>query len=336
MATIHDVARTAEVSATTVSHVLNDSRHVSDDLRARVLSAIETLGYTPNRLAAGLRRKQTSTIGLVVPDNTNPFFAAVARAIEDASFEQGFSVILCNSDGDAAKEKFYINVLLEQRVDGTVLVAANSSADLLAPLLDSGMPLVLIDRDLPNATTMVDKVLSDNLGGGLQAVQHLLALGHRRIACVTGPSHVSPSANRVTGYRQALTDAGIALDEDLIVRGHFDFVSGFAATQRLLDLTAPPTAIFACNDLMAVGALSALVERGRRVPDDISLVGFDDIPLASYTNPRLTTVAQDQRALGAVATELLLARVKDRQRLAQVHICPTSLVLRASTAAAPA
>jgi len=170
----------------------------------------------------------------------------------------------------------------------------------------------------------------------LLAVQHLLALGHRRIACVTGPSHVSPSANRVTGYRQALADAGIAVDEELVIRGHFDFASGFAATQRLLDLTAPPTAIFACNDLMAVGALSALVQRGRRVPDDISLVGFDDIPLASYTNPRLTTVAQDQRALGTVATELLLARVKARQRPAQVHFCPTSLVLRASTAAEPA
>lgn len=332
MTTIHDVARQAGVSATTVSHVLNDSRYVSDDLRARVLDAVEALHYTPNRMAVGLRRKQSLIIGLVVPDNTNPFFALVARAIEDTAFAQGLSVILCNSDSNADKEQFYINALIEQRVDGIVLVATTTSPKPIEPLLARNVPLVLIDRDLPGAT--VDKVLSDNLGGGMLATRHLLALGHRRIACITGPSQASPSASRVTGYHKALEEVGVLADDNLVVRGAFDFNSGYAATAALLQHADPPSAIFACNDLMAVGALRAAVAAGVAVPQQLSIVGFDDIPLAAYVAPRLTTVAQDQRCLGSLAAELLLARIRGNERPGVVHLCPTQLVVRESTAGA--
>jgi len=327
---MRDVAERAGVSVTTVSHVINETRPVSDELRQRVLSAIEELGYQPNVLARSLRRGKTHTIGVIVPDSVNPFFAEVARGIEDASFEHGYNVILCNSDGDLDKELLYTNVLAEKQVDGILFVAAGVSTENIRALQARRMPLVVVDRKIPGVS--VDEVLTDNARGGYLAARHLLDLGHRRIGCITGPSDVTPSAERVTGYRRALEEAGIPVDKTLIVKGDFQYESGHQATCQLLSTDDPPTAVFACNDLMAIGTISAAVELGRKVPVDLSVVGFDDVRLASFTNPSLTTVVQPKYEMGVLAATMLLERIRDHNIPPRRQLLDVSLLVRQSTA----
>lgn len=330
IATMRDVAERAGVSVTTVSHVINDTRPVSDELRRRVLASMANLGYQPNRLARSLRRGQTHTIGMIIPDSANPFFAEMARGVEDTSFENGYSVILCNSDGDLNKELLYTNVLTEKRVDGILFVAAGLSTDRIRDLQTQRTPLVVVDRDLPDAA--VDSVLTDNAQGGWLAARHLIDLGHRRIACITGPSDVTPSAERVTGYRQAMKKAGIPVDESLVVKGDFQYDSAYRASIQLLQIKDPPTAIFACNDLMAVAVMSAALAEGRQVPGDLSVVGFDDVRLAAFANPPLTTIAQPKYEMGVVAATMLLERMRDLEMPAHRRVFETNLVTRRSTA----
>jgi LacI family transcriptional regulator len=326
IATMRDVAERAGVSVTTVSHVINETRPVSDELRRRVLTSMELLGYQPNRLARSLRRGQTHTIGMIIPDSANPFFAEMARGVEDTSFEHGYSVILCNSDGDLNKELLYTNVLTEKRVDGILFVAAGLSTDRIRDLQTQRIPLVVVDRDLPDAA--VDSVLTDNAQGGWLAARHLIDLGHRRIACITGPSDVTPSAERVTGYRQAMIEAGVPVDKSLIVRGDFQYDSAYRASIQLLQMKNPPTAIFACNDLMAVAVMSAALEHGRQVPGDLSVVGFDDVRLAAFANPPLTTIVQPKYEMGVVAATMLLERMRDLEMPAHRRVLETDLVTR--------
>lgn len=332
MATIKDVARLAAVSTTTVSHVINETRYVSDELRARVLAAMDELNYRPNILARGLRRGETRTIGLIVPDNSNPFFAEVARIVEDIGFENGYSVILCNSDGNLEKEAAYINVLIAKQVDGVIFIAAGSKHEHLSELTGAGIPVVVADRDIPH--TLADVVLVDNEQGGYDAAHHLLGLGHQRIACVAGPSDLTPSADRVQGYRRALEEAGVSVQEEWIVPGDFRFQGGEAAVEELLRLGQPPTAIFACNDMMAIGALRAIRGAGLQVPGDVSLLGFDDIPLASAVMPALTTVAQPIAELAMLATRYLIAQIQDdrQARPRQRTVLDAKLVVRGSCA----
>lgn len=327
---MRDVAERADVSVTTVSHVVNETRHVSDELRERVEEAMDALGYRPNRLARSLRRGETYTIGVVVPDSSNPFFAEVARGVEDTSFAQRYSVILCNSDGDLEKELFYANVLTAKQVDGILFVAAGVSTEHIRTLQKQQVPLVVVDREIPDVS--VDEVLTDNVHGGEMITRHLIDLGHRRIGCITGPSDVTPSAHRVTGYCRALEEASLPFDEEIVLKGDFQYEGGYRGAQRLLMMDDPPTAIFACNDLMAVGVIRAAREMGWRVPADLSVVGFDDVRLASFTSPPLTTVAQPKYEMGVVATELLLERMDSRDQPPQHRLLETRLVVRQSTA----
>jgi len=332
VATIKDVARLAGVSTTTVSHVINKTRYVSEELRARVLAAMEELNYRPNVLARGLRRGETKTIGLIVPDNSNPFFAEVARFVEDIGFENGYSVILCNSDGNLEKEAAYIDVLIAKQVDGVIFIAAGSKQEYLHELTEMGIPVVVADRDIPH--TLADVVLVNNEQGGYDATRYLISLGHRRIGCITGPSDVTPSADRVQGYKRALKESGIPIQEELIVPGDFRYQSGEQAMVQLLSLPEPPSAVFACNDVMAIGALRAIRNAGLHVPSDISIVGFDDIPLASAVSPALTTVAQPIVELATLAAKLLISRIQNNQedRVGQRIVLDTKLVLRDSCA----
>ena len=326
---MRDVAQRAGVSISTVSHVVNNSRPVSEAYRQRVLEAMAELGYRPNALARSLRRQETNTLGMIVPDSANPFFAEIARAIEDTSFAKDYSVILCNSEGDLDKQRAYTDVLIEHRVAGILFVAAGVSTELVNDLHQRRVPLVLVDREVPGV--VVDCVLTNHAQGGRLAVEHLVTLGHRRIACVSGSSELSPSADRLTGYRLELERHGLPLDPDLVKKGDFQFESGYQAAQALLDLAEPPTAIFACNDLMAVGCMRAAVERGLKVPQDLSIVGFDDIRLASFTNPPLTTVAQPKYEIGSWATKLLLQRIQDLDAPPQVKRLENQLRVRSST-----
>jgi len=324
------VAERANVSVTTVSHVINETRPVSDELRQRVLAAMDELGYQPNLLARSLRQGKTHTIGMIIPDNANPFFAEMSRGVEDTSFEQGYSVILCNSDSNLDKELLYANVLAEKRVDGILFVAAGLSTERILDLQARRMPLVVVDRDLPEAA--VDSVLTDNAQGGWLATHHLVELGHHRIGCITGPSDITPSAERITGYRQALDESGLPVDKALIVRGDFQYDSGYQAASQLLQMDDPPTAIFACNDLMAIGVMSAALKLGLHIPADLSVIGFDDVRLASFANPPLTTIVQPKYEIGVIATTMLLERMHDLEMPARRRVFETDLLVRQYTA----
>ncbi|HSJ89573.1 MAG TPA: LacI family DNA-binding transcriptional regulator, partial [Anaerolineales bacterium] len=264
MTTIREVAESAGVSYATVSHVINNTRLVSPETRDRVLAAMDALNYRPNALARSLRQGKTNTIGLVLPDSANPFFAEISRSIEDEAFRKGYSVFLCNTELDMQREIFYVDVLSKKQVDGIIFVAAGDQAGALDFLLQRGMPVVMIDRDVPNVEA--DAVLTDHELGGFIATRHLLELGHTRIACIAGPSSITPSAERNPGYRTALGQGGIAFEEKLIFRGDYHAQSGMDITHTLLKMDPRPTAIFALNDLMALGALRAAAEAGFSVP----------------------------------------------------------------------
>lgn len=331
MATMRDVAAAAGVSVTTVSHVINGTRFVSEDLRNRVLEAMEELNYRPNILARGLRVGKTNTIGLIVPDNSNPFFAEVSRVVEDVGFDSGYSVILCNSDGNLDKELTYIAVLVAKQVDGIIFIASSSQSEHLRLLTNEKIPVVVADREMPDLD--VDLVLVDNSRGGYEATKYLLELGHRRIGCITGPSDITPSAERINAYRQALSEFNVPFEENLVVRGDFQFEGGKRAMSQLLALPKVPSAVFICNDVMAIGAMGSIRSAGLRIPEDISIVGFDDIDQASATWPPLTTVAQPIEQMARIATELLIGRLAgsvdlERKRM----VLEAKLVIRSSCA----
>ncbi len=326
MATIHDVARRARVSASTVSHVVNGTRYVSEATRARVEGAIRALGFRPNALARSLRRGKSHTLGLILPDSANPFFAEIGRELQTSAFEAGFSVVLCNTENDREKERLYLNVLVRNQVDGILLVATDDRSDFLEAMIGSELPLVTLDREATRPG--LDSVIADHLSGGLLATRHLLALGHRRIACLAGPARLSSSAQRLAGYRKALAGAGVRPLDELVHHGDFHPESGWAAARRLLRGARPPTAVFACNDLMAIGVLRAADELGRRVPEDLAVVGYDDIELSRYTIPPLSTVAQPKQEMAREALRLMARRIEAGPLRPQQRRLPVSLVVR--------
>jgi LacI family transcriptional regulator len=329
MTTIHEVAKKAGVSSASVSHVLNNTRFVSENVRERVKSAMRELNYRPNALARSLRRGETHTLGLILPDSSNPFFAEVGHAIESAAFALGYSVILCNTENDENKEYLYTEVLENKQLDGIIFVGAGENHEAISELVQNGIPLVVVDRDMGNLE--LDTVTTENYQGGLLATQHLLSLGYQIIGCITGPSNITPSADRVTGYRAALQQAGIPVDESLLVRGDFHAPSGYSAAMQLLEHDPRPTAIFVCNDMMAIGALRAVSQLGLSVPENIAIVGFDDIQLASYITPSLTTVSQPKQEIGQLAVRLLFERMRDPSLPPRHNILPTQLIIRESS-----
>jgi LacI family transcriptional regulator len=307
---------------------------VSDELRGDVLAAMEELSYRPNLLARGLRSGRTKTLGMVVPDNDNPFFAEVARGVEDASFKLGYTVILCNSDGDPDKEQRYVELLIEKQVDGLVFVAAGMSTErLLDTLQASRVPIVVTDRETGGVTA--DSLGIDNLRGGALAAQHLVDQGHQRIACIAGPLEGTPSDDRITGYLQVLEGHSLVPHPRMIARGNWKCESGCRCAEALLSAPSQPTAIFACNDMMAIGAISAASRMGFRVPEDLSVVGFDDVALASFYNPPLTTVSQPKYEAGSEAVAMLMERIDDPSIPARRKLLELALVARSSSGPAP-
>ena len=329
MTTIREVAESAGVSYATVSHVINNTRLVSPETRERVLAAMDTLNYRPNALARSLRQGKTNTIGLVLPDSANPFFAEISRSIEDEAFKKGYSVFLCNTESDTKRELFYVDVLSKKQVDGIIFVAAGDQADSLDYLLQRNMPVVMIDRNVPNVEG--DAVLTDHQLGGYLATRHLLKLGHTQIACIAGPSSITPSAERIIGYRRALEEAGLPFDEKLVIRGDYHAQSGMDITNSLLKMNPRPTAIFALNDLMAIGALRAAAEVGYSIPKDLAVVGYDDLEIARFTNPPLTTIAQAKKEIGAQAVNLLVDRMARKSRPPSRLVLAPELIVRRST-----
>ena len=328
MVTVKNVARKARVSTATVSHVINETRFVSEDLRVRVHQAIEELGYRPNAVAQSLRRKRTKNIAMIIPDIAYPFLAEVARGVEDAGFELGYSVILCESNGDPAREIAYIDLLLAKQVDGIIFVAAGESSNHIKILIREGMPVVVCGRALQDG--YADTVTTDNVGSGCQATEHLIRLGHCCIGCIAGPRELYVSNRRVDGYKRTMEEHSVPLCKDLIIHGDFRCRGGYEVMRHLLDLDELPTAVFSCNDLMAMGALCAISKRKLRIPQDIAIVGCDDIALAAFTNPSLTTVAHPKYKMGVAATRMLVERIENKSNPPTKCILPTKLVIRDS------
>jgi len=333
MATIKDVALRAGVSVTTVSHVVNDTRHVSAKGRERVEEAIRELGYVPNAMARSLKSNTTSTLGMLIPNSSNPYFAEIVRIVEDRCFGAGYTLVLCNTDDEPRRQSVYLQVLAERRIDGLIVVSTGAGDDdsLVTQLHGLRIPTVLVDREI--ADPACDLVETAHMQGGLLAVRHLLSLGHKRIACIGGPVGVMPSEQRIEGWRMALAEAGAAPNADaLLWRGGFTIQGGYEAMHAILRTEHAPSAVFVCNDLMAIGALRAAHESGVHVPDDLSIVGFDDIELSAYTSPPLTTVAQPKERIGALAVDMLLERVGGKRRDARKVVLQPELRVRASTA----
>ena len=345
MTTIHDVARHAGVASITASRALSGNAPVSAAVRERVERAVQELGYVPNALAQSLKSRFTGTIGLVVSDITNPFFTSLTRGVEDVAQAAGYSVIVGNTDESLSKQRTYLEMLRRKRVDGLLLVPAGGDPADVSDWLATGTPLALVCRtvqgiDLPAAH--VDVVRGESLRSSERLVSHLVAHGHTRIAIVDGPLDLSTAAERFQGYRAALRRAGFAPDPELERFGPFTVEAGSAATHSLLDLPVPPTAYFAANNFLSVGVLRVLRERGIRVPEDVALVGFDDIPQMAYLDPFVTVAAQPAAQIGRKAAAALLARI-DAQRTAEQApgapgeetIFETDLLLRRSCGCPP-
>lgn len=330
--TIHQIADRLDVSSTTVSRVLSGQARryrISRKTEAAIRELARTLEFVPSPLARGLRLNQTLTVGLLIPDISNPFFASIARQVTLGAREHGYSVVLSDSQENQDREEQLLTLLRHQQVEGVIVCPVGQSAEPLEEVRRAGLPMVVVDRIFPGLD--VPSVSSDNAAGARQATEHLIQHGHRRIVCLQGLPGTSPNELRLEGYRQALASAGLECDETLIVGDSFGEESGYRETKRLLETRPDVTAIFALSNLIALGTIRALNEAQRRVPEDISLVAFDDQPYAAYLSPPLTTVAQSFSAMGEAAVGLLFEQLgASPAPPTRTVLLPTTLIPRGS------
>jgi DNA-binding LacI/PurR family transcriptional regulator len=327
--TIYDVARLAGVSTATVSRALNGTGQIAATTRATIDAAVAQLGYQPNTAARSLVTKSTQTIALLLPDIANPFYAELVSGIQRRALETGHTMLLCTTEGDPEREEQYLNLLHAKQVDGVLVDGLVLPPDRIARFVRNGPPIVCLDRDVDS--TSVPLVQVDNRLGARMATEHLISLGHRRIAHVSGAPELRISEERIGGYHDAFAAAGIDPDPKLVAVGSFTEEGGYEATRALLGAT-DLTAVFAANDLSALGAISAIVESGRHVPRDVSVVGFDDLRLSRFTTPPLTTIHQPALEIAERATQLLLDLAGGREVQQLLHLLEPKLVVRASTA----
>jgi LacI family transcriptional regulator len=330
---IKDVAQRAGVSTATVSHVLNDTRFVREETRQKVQEAVDALQYQPSVIARGLATNATQTIGLIVSDITNPFFTAVARGVEDELNQHGYHTIFCNTDEDHGRQDDYLRLLFARHIDGLLIAPAGTRSDELTRMAAANIPIVQLDRAAPGLDSLLVEV--DNEGGAYQAINYLISLGHRRIGVVRGLETITTQKARVAGYRRAMADAGLLVDESLIVRAgrrpnnnrsltpHPDYPmparltnlqmtpNAFHGLHELLDLPNRPTAIFVTNNQMTLGVLHALKERNLRCPKDVSVISFDDLDWAPLFSPPLTVVSQPTYELGVIAARQLVRLIRN-------------------------
>jgi LacI family transcriptional regulator len=327
LATISDVAKAAGVSAATVSRVLNDSSNVAADKAKRVRKAAERLGYKPFGPAQALRQQRTRLWAVIIADIENPFFTAMVRGIEDAALAEGHRLVLCNSDEDLDKEAAYIDLAIAERNAGVVIAVASTNESDLGPLVEHKVPVVAVDREPMRAG--IDSVVVDNQLGAEQATEHLIETGHRRIACITGPTRLSTANERLAGYKAAMARHGRKVEPGLVRRTNFKQDGGHRAARSLLKARPRPDALFVANNLMTLGALEAIREAGLAIPEQVAIVGFDDAPWTGLTDPPLTVVAQPTYEMGQHAAQLLATATEG---MASRHIVlPTALVVRSSS-----
>jgi LacI family transcriptional regulator, repressor for deo operon, udp, cdd, tsx, nupC, and nupG len=327
MVRIVDVAKRASVSTATVSRVLSKPGAVKEATTQKVLKAIEDLNYQPNILARQLRRLITNTILVVVPDITNPFFSNVLRGIKSVATTNGYQVLLGDTGNDVELENGYLNILQQKKADGMILLTARMEPHIIEEATKS-FPIVLACEYIEGSS--IPTVSIDNISGARKATEYLIKLGHKRIGCITGPLNVVLGRDRLKGYYQAMTQKGLDVEPVLIQEGDFTYESGFNLMMKFLALGEWPTAIFAANDEMAMGAIKALKSKGIKVPDDISIIGFDDIRFASIFEPTLTTIAQPAFAIGVNAMELLIKFINKEEIKRQQIILEDHLIVRES------
>nr|WP_306813105.1 LacI family DNA-binding transcriptional regulator [Paenibacillus soyae] len=326
-ATIYDIAKEAGVSIATVSHVINGKGKISKERREEIRGIMARMGYKPSMIASALTSKKTYALGLLVPDISNPFFAEIARAVEDEGQRHGYSVFICSTDNQDEKVERYAALLQQKKVDGVIIGTGMKDPSALEPLLHDNVPIALLARELPSVN--VPTVIVDDYAGGAAAAEHLIALGHRRLAVLAEQESISSSRERVRGFRQAAEAAGVTLDPALVRSSGMKDSKDRAL--ELLQGENRPTAVFCCNDMLAIGALRAAKQAGLCIPQDCSIVGFDDTVLASVTD--LTTIAQPIERLGQTAVQLLLRHIGQPGERSERIVLPPVLVMRQSSSA---
>ncbi|EGQ9501154.1 substrate-binding domain-containing protein [Vibrio cholerae] len=329
MATMKDIARLAGVSTSTVSHVINKSRFVSDEIAERVNNAAQQLNYAPSALARSLKMNRTKTIGMLVTTSTNPFFGEVVKGVERSCYHQGYNLILCNTEGDNQRMKASINTLLQKRVDGLLLMCSTLEGERL-DVFDRYPDIPIVVMDWGPILFASDKIQDNSLQGGYMAAKHLIECGHKEIGCITGPLIRHQAQMRYEGYKRALAEAGIAINPDWIVESDFECEGGYQAFEKLYERGKLPSALFVSNDMMAMGVIQAASQRDLRVPDDLSLIGYDDVHIAKFMTPALTTIHQPKYRLGKAAVDTLLYRLENPDTTAQVVQLEPTLVVRNS------
>lgn len=331
MATIYDIAREAGVSIATVSKVINQTGRISDKTRKHVQDVMKRIDYQPSVVASALTKKRTYSLGLLIPDIANPFFAELARSIEDQAHELGYSLVICSTDNDLTREERYVNVLRQKSADGIIIATGARNDAMMKQLMKYKLPVAVIAREMP--LLAVDTVLVDDYLGGYLAASHLTGLGHRNIAVIAEDLAVMSSKERVRGYRKALEEAGIPYDDNLVAVSPFHVEGGKATAKELLSGANPPSAIFGCNDLLAIGVVQAARELGLRVPEDVSVVGFDNTVLATIIDPPLTSVAQPVQQMGKEIVQLITGEIDGSKPSKQRLVLLPELVVRGTTSA---
>ncbi len=326
--TIRDVAELAEVHPSTVSRVINGDSRISEKTKNKVFLVIKKLGYTPNAIARGLKTKRTYTLGMLIPDITNPFFAELARGVEDAANKNSFNIILCNTDDKLKKERTYLEILRQKRVDGLILGTAHIRDKSILELEKKKFPYILISRNVERLNK--NCIIIDDLAGGMMATEYLIKLGHHRIAHITGPLKTRSALNRLKGYQLALKKYKIKYRDELVGEGDFRINGGYQVMKRFLKLPEPPTSIFAANDLLALGAMQAIQKKNFYIPEDFSIIGFNDIELASFVYPSLTTIRQPILEMGNLAVKMLLNIIIEGEFNQKKVILQPKLVTRES------
>lgn len=328
MASIKDVAKLAGVSTATVSRVLNNNPNVSNKNRALILNAINELNYRRDRVARSLRVNKSLIIGLIISDIENPFFTSVVRGVEDIAHENGYSVLLCNSDESIEKERLYLDVLLAEKVTGIIISPTSDLDNSDYRAVQELIPMVAMDRRMLDLK--LDTVIVNNIQGAYEATKHLIKLGHQRIGFIGGSHHNTTSKEREEGYIRALVEAEIAIDPQLIKSTNFKMDGGYNASKELLSMKNPPTAIFMGNNLSTLGALNYIHEQEKKIPNDIAVIGFDDMPWAPSLDPPLTVVSQPAYQLGHTAAKVLIDRINNKDNEYQEVILECNLLVRVS------
>ncbi|WP_194089142.1 HTH-type transcriptional repressor PurR [Vibrio hibernica] len=329
MATIKDVARIAGVSTTTVSHVINKTRFVAEATQERVMAAVTELNYAPSAVARSLKCNTTNTIGMLVTQSTNPFFAEVVEGVESYCYRQGYTLILCNTGGLVEKQRDYIRMLAGKRVDG-LLVMCSDLDDELRIMLDGHPDIPKVVMDWGPETSKADKIIDNSEEGGYLATRYLINNGHTDIACLSGHFEKMACKERIAGCKRALAEAGLTLPDDWLLEGNFECDTAVIAADKILAMDKKPSAVFCFNDIMALGLMSRLQEKGMKIPEDISIIGYDNIDLSAYFSPPLTTIHQPKRRVGKTAVEILLERIKDKDHAKQVFEMFPELVERST------